>query len=87
MKKIPKKLFKKSLLSYFIILLIPIIIIGVIYLYVLGVVTGNSIKFRENMLEQTRNAIDLQFSEIENLVIRLNNDDKINYLNTTMKDI
>ncbi|HOJ10355.1 MAG TPA: helix-turn-helix domain-containing protein [Clostridiales bacterium] len=79
-KKLPKKLFKKSLFSYFIILLIPIVIIGIIYLYVLGVVTENSIKFRENMLEQTRNAIDLQFSEIENLVIRLNSDDRINYL-------
>jgi two-component system, response regulator YesN len=84
-KKAKSVLFKRFLLSYFVILLIPLLFAAFAYNAATKVVEENAIESRLTMLRQTRDIIDKHLKEIDEMMIQVAINSKLSSL-LSLKD-
>ena len=75
MKK--SKVYVRMLLSYLVILLIPMLLGFLIYIVTLDVIKGQSARMNDNMLEMVQREIDQKIEEISKISSRLAMDSKL----------
>jgi two-component system response regulator YesN len=66
------KMFYKQLISYFVILLVPIVILGsLIFVYFIGIIKGDVLSSNLNKLDHTRSMIDNQIMQLGTISTQL----------------
>ncbi len=79
--------FVKLLASYFIVLLIPVIIGIVLFNRIESSMVENAHKSNTAMLEQVRIALDNRFKEVEQLSLQISLNQRLNHLMTTQQEV
>lgn len=74
------KIFFRFLISYFLVLLIPLTISTLAYNEAVKIVEKKAIQYNMSMLEQSKDIIDQRLNEINSLVIQLGLNPKVNSL-------
>lgn len=71
MKLIKSKSFKKSLISYIIILILPVIVSGLVYNKAIDIMQNNYIQFSSNNLNYAKGIIEKELYNIEQYILKL----------------
>ncbi|WP_046173601.1 AraC family transcriptional regulator [Domibacillus indicus] len=82
-----KTVFMKLLISYLIVLLLPVIIGIILFYRIEALMVENANKSNTVMLEQVRDVLDNRFKEIEQLSLQISLDQKLNRLMMNQQNI
>ncbi|MBT2758092.1 AraC family transcriptional regulator [Mesobacillus foraminis] len=87
MNETPKTVFVKFLVSYLVVLLLPVIIGILLFNRVESVMIENAKKSNTVMLEQVRLVSDNRFKEVEQLSLKISLNQRLNHLMTTQQKV